>query len=137
MLSYQQQQQLQAAVDAAQAEFRQQLCGMWCEAVFPMLAQEWAVSREMLQRPVLRAGSDALLSGTAVWPLLQGLQAAAAPGTGGGGAAFDALSVSGQAALACYLAVQRVVALVQLQEVSAVGFRRNANAALLWLHAVG
>jgi hypothetical protein len=50
-----------------------------------------------------------------VWPLLQALQAAAASG---GGAAADALSVSGKAALACYLAVQRVVALTQLQEVS-------------------
>jgi hypothetical protein len=88
---------------------------MWCEAVFPMLAQEWPVSREVLQRPVLRAGSDALLSGTTVWPLLQALQAAAASG---GGAAADALSVSGKAALACYLAVQRVVAVTQLQEVS-------------------
>jgi hypothetical protein len=115
LLTSQQQQQLQAAVDAARGEFRQQLHGMWCEAVFPMLAQEWPVSREVLQRPVLRAGSDALLSGTTVWPLLQALQAAAASG---GGAAADALSVSGKAALACYLAVQRVVALTQLQEVS-------------------
>jgi hypothetical protein len=118
LLAPQQQQLLQAAVDAACGEFRQQLRSMWCEAVFPMLAQEWPVSREMLQRPVLRAGSDALLSGTTVWPLLQGLQAAAAAAGGAGaGAAADALSVSGKAALACYLAVQRVVALTQLQEV--------------------
>jgi hypothetical protein len=122
LLNPQQQQLLQAAVDAARREFQQQLRSMWCEAVFPMLAQEWPVSREMLQRPVLRAGSDALLSGTTVWPLLQGLQAAAAAASGAAGAAAAAadaqLSVSGRAALACYLAVQRVVALTQLQEVS-------------------
>jgi hypothetical protein len=124
LLASHQQQQLQAAVDAARGEFRQQLHGMWCEAVFPMLAQEWPVSREMLQRPVLRAGSDALLSGTTVWPLLQRLQAAAAArGASGGGAAADVLSESGKAALACYLAVQRVVALTQLQEVSQQAMR--------------
>ncbi|KAF6253025.1 hypothetical protein COO60DRAFT_1704014 [Scenedesmus sp. NREL 46B-D3] len=54
LLTPQQQHRLQAAVDAARGEFRQQLCSMWCEAVFPMLAQEWPISREVLQRPVLR-----------------------------------------------------------------------------------
>ncbi|KAF8073073.1 ema [Scenedesmus sp. PABB004] len=113
-----------AAVASAAAAFSHQLGSMWCEAVFPLLAAEWAACREALQRPVLRAGADALLSGTAAWPLLLGLQAQAAAGESGGGAppaGLEALSVSGRAALGCFLAVQRVVALTQLRELLASG----------------
>jgi hypothetical protein len=129
VLSSDQQQLVQAAVAAAQHTFRSHLTGMWCEAVFPLVNMEWQTARELIQRPVLRAGADALLTGTAVWPLLAGLQqqqqqgmaagvASTAVGSAAGSkTAWDALSVSAKAGLECYLAVQRVVALTQLQEV--------------------
>lgn len=141
LLSPQQQQLVQAAVDAARADFARQLSGMWCEAVFPMLSSEWPSAREMMQRPVLRAGSEALLSGTAVWPLLVGLQQQQAaqqqqaPAAAARGAAMDALSTSARAGLGCYLAVQRVVALTQLQEVSKAGRMQQLAAAWPYSHS--
>eukprot|EP00775_Hariotina_reticulata_P010403 gene10403-10561_t len=124
VLSSDQQQLVQAALAAAQHAFSAHLVGMWCEAVFPMVTMEWQTAREQIQRPVLRAGGDALLTGPAVWPLLAGLQqqqglgmaSTAAGSAAGSKTAWDALSVSARAGLECYMAVQRVVALTQLQE---------------------
>jgi len=118
VLSGQQQLLLQEALDAAHTGFAQQVSSMWCEAVFPLLALEWPAAREMLLRPVLRAGSTDLLSGTAVWPVLQSLQQQQRQPQQRQGGLVDGQSVSAQAALDCYLAVQRVVALAQIQEVS-------------------
>lgn len=128
VLSGQQQQLLQEALDAAHAGFAQQMSSMWCEAAFPLLALEWPAAREMLLRPVLRAGSTDLLSGTAVWPVLQSLQQQQRQPQQRQGGQVDGQSVSAQAALDCYLAVQRVVALAQIQEVSS---------SLLWRSAYG
>jgi hypothetical protein len=44
-----QQEQLQAALAAARSSFAAQLAGMWCEALFPLLANEWAASREQVR----------------------------------------------------------------------------------------
>jgi hypothetical protein len=126
MLSAEQQQLLQGALDAAHAGFAQQLGSMWCEAVFPLLAVEWPAAREMMVRPVLRASSNDLLSGCGVWPVLRALQQQQQQQGRGQqqgralqhqGSWAEGHSTSAQAALECYLAVQRVVALTQMQEV--------------------
>jgi hypothetical protein len=111
-----QQQQLQAALSAAHAAFTQQLGSMWCEAVFPLLAVEWPAARDMLLRPVLRASSADLLSGLGAWPVLRVLQQQRQQQQQQGSRS-EGHSASAQAALECYLAVQRVVALTQIQEV--------------------
>jgi hypothetical protein len=120
LLSPELQRALQQALAQAHAAFGGQLSSMWCEAVFPMLALEWTAARDMLLRPLLRAGSHALLSGTAAWPLLRAQQRqhqAAAQQQQQAGRSADGLSTSALAALECYAAVQRVVALTQLHEV--------------------
>lgn len=124
VLSAEQQQLLQCALDAAHAGFARQLGSMWCEAVFPLLAVEWPAARDMMVRPVLRASSNDLLSGCGVWPVLQALQQQQqGRGQQQGrqlqhqGSWAEGHSTSAQAALECYSAVQRVVALTQMQEV--------------------
>ncbi|KAI8470983.1 MAG: hypothetical protein J3K34DRAFT_520884 [Monoraphidium minutum] len=112
-----------AALGGAQAAFKAHLGGIWCEALGPMVALEWPAAREQMQRPVLRASSEALLSG----PHACGPAAAAGGGGEGpraGGAAAgkgDGLSQSAREALACYMSVQRVVALLQLSELLSAG----------------
>ena len=120
LLNPEQQHLLQEALDAAHAVFGQQLSSMWCEAVFPLLGVEWPICRDMMLRPVMRASSADLMSGRGVWPVLRALQeqqrqqqqGVRQPQQGEG-----QHSASAQAALECYLAVQRVVALTQVQEV--------------------
>lgn len=102
---------LQRAVASAGADFKAQLQGMWCDAAFPLLVAEWPLSREALLRPVLRASADALLSGSASWQLLRGLLQHSSSNNN------EDLSESGQAALECYAATQRLVALAQMQQV--------------------
>jgi hypothetical protein len=111
-----QQQLLQAALQASHAAFSQQLGSMWCEAVFPLLAVEWPAARDMLLRPVLRASTADLLSGLGAWPVLRVLQQQRQQQQQQGRRA-EGHSASAQAALECYLAVQRVVALTQIHEV--------------------
>jgi hypothetical protein len=111
-----------AALEAAQLELREHVLGIWCEALGPMVALEWPTAREGLQRPVLRASSEALLSGPHACAPAAAVHAAAGGGGGGGGSGSGAgrgegLSQSAQAALAAYLAAQRVVGLLQLKEV--------------------
>jgi hypothetical protein len=118
---------LAAALAAAQVEFGDHVTGIWCEALGPMVALEWPAAREGLQRPVLRASSEALLSGPhACGPSISVRRQSNAdvlggPGAGGGGGAAakaeGSLSQSARGALAAYVAVQRVVALLQLKEV--------------------
>jgi hypothetical protein len=124
VLTPEQQHLLQGALDAAHAAFAQQLGSMWCEAVFPLLALEWPAARDMMLRPVLRASSSDLLSGCGVWPVLRALQQQQQQrGQQQGrqlqqqGSWCEGHSESAQAALESYLAVQRVVALTQIQEV--------------------
>jgi hypothetical protein len=104
---------LGAALEAAQVELREHVTGIWCEALGPMVALEWPTAREGLQRPMLRASSEALLSG----PHACAPAAAVYTAAGGGGAKDDGLSQSARAALAAYLVVHRVVGLLQLKEV--------------------
>lgn len=115
---------LESALQVAQEGLKGHVAGIWCEALGPMVALEWPAAREQLQRPVLRASSDALLSG----PHACGPAAAAhggsgggARGAGGGGGKGEALSQSARWALASYLAVQRVVGLTQLRELLCTG----------------
>lgn len=105
---------LHTAVESARQAFINELGGMWCEAVFPMLTLEWPSAREMLLRPVLRASSEALLSGPHAYPLLQ------TRSLNGTGQVTDStgLSQSARSALRSYYCVQRLVASLQLQEVS-------------------
>lgn len=133
-LQPEQQEQVAAALEAAQGVFLGQMSSMWCEALFPMLANEWATTREQVLRPVLRASTEGLLCGSQCYPLLSKAPApaAAAAGSVAPGAAPAAarasaalapgqepgLSQSARSALSAYWAVQRVVALKQLNEVS-------------------
>lgn len=143
VLSAEQQQLLQSALDAAHAGFARQLGSMWCEAVFPLLAVEWPAARDMMVRPVLRASSNDLLSGSGVWPVLRALQQQQQQQGRGQqqqgrqlqhqGSWAEGLSTSAQAALECYLAVQRVVALTQMQEVRR---RRQGHVQSVCLHPV-
>ncbi|GBF91765.1 hypothetical protein Rsub_04069 [Raphidocelis subcapitata] len=108
---------VEAALLEARAGLRGRVGGLWCEALGPMVALEWPSARDALQRPLLRASSEALLSG----PHATGPAAAAAAGRGGGGGKGDGLSQSARSALEAYLAVQRVVALLQLRELLTTG----------------
>lgn len=129
VLTAEQQLVLQGALDAAHAGFAQQLGSMWCEAVFPLLAVEWPAARDIMLRPVLRASSNDLLSGCGVWPVLKALQqqqqqrGQQARQLQQQGSLAEGQSASAQAALECYLAVQRVVALTQVQEVGELQYQ--------------
>ena len=124
---------MQQQVQQVQQQFCRALGGMWCEALVPMVAMEWPAAREMLLRPVLRASTEALLSGSYAHPLLQ-QGGGGGGGVGGGGSVRDSpspvlgfvregLSVSAKEAVASYSCVQRVVALQQIEEVGGVGER--------------
>jgi hypothetical protein len=116
---------MQQQVQQAQQQFCRALGGMWCEALVPMVAMEWPAAREMLLRPVLRASTEALLSGSHAHPLLLQQQGS---GLGGGrglgdspspvlGVVREGLSVSAREAVGSYCCVQRVVALQLIEEV--------------------
>jgi hypothetical protein len=129
-LSPQQHHQLQTALSAAQTALLEELSSMWCEAVFPIMSNEWPTAREATLRPVLRASSDALLSGPSLYPLCK-------PRPVNGSQREVTLSTSAQAALRTLYAVQRAVALLQMKEV------RGGGAVLCWpvlrmsCHAMG
>jgi len=105
---------LESALLAAQLAFGDHVTGIWCEALGPMVGLEWPAAREGLQRPVLRASSEALLSGPHACGPTASVKRQSDEGSGGKG---DGLSQSARAALSAYVSVQRVVALVQLKEV--------------------
>jgi hypothetical protein len=111
-LTAHQQQRLQTALSAAQTALLEELSGMWCEAVFPIISNEWPAAREGTLRPVLRASSDTLLGGPALYPLCMPCPLGAAAAQ-----AEPPLSSSARAALRVLYAVQRAVALLQLKEV--------------------
>lgn len=101
------------AVHAALHAALLELDGMWCEAIFTLLCLEWPVAAAAITRPSLRAASDALMDGPHLHPTPPappGAPPTAANATG----RHLGLGASAAAALRTHLAVQRLVALLQL-----------------------
>jgi hypothetical protein len=125
-LEQQLQQEVATQMASVRGAFQLQLGGMWCDALVPLVTREWGPAREQLLRPVLRASSEALLSGPSVHQLLasSGLAGGGGGGSGSGsgsGSGGGSLSVSAVAAVEGYAVVQRWVALEQLQQVRGGG----------------
>lgn len=123
--------QLQHALDEAASRVLDEISGMWCDAIFPVICMDWAPAADAVSRPILRASAEALMVGPHLYPpraegsALPGSSLGAAAAAGRQNAAAVAqmmgLSTSAAAALHVYHAVQRLVAMLQLRQLLSQG----------------
>ncbi|KAG2445623.1 hypothetical protein HXX76_000233 [Chlamydomonas incerta] len=104
-----------AAVSAASAVL-DEVGGMWTDALVSMMALEWPAAYEGVTRPNLRTGAENLIAGPHLYPRQTGRGLSSISGRNDQG-----LSGSAVAALHCYHAVCRLVALLHLHNVLATG----------------
>lgn len=108
---------LQAALETTQVALLEELNGMWCEAIFPLIAAEWTQAREGLLHPRLKASAEGLVAGVHTCPINQSFGTASMSSR----RLEEGLSQSARSAVRQVHAVQRLVALAQLQELLTVG----------------
>lgn len=123
--------QLQHALDEAASRVLDEISGMWCDAIFPLICMDWAPAADTVSRPILRASAEALMVGPHLYPpraegsALPGSSHGAAGAAGRQNAAAVAqmmgLSTSAAAALHVYHTVQRLVAMLQLRQLLSQG----------------
>ena len=109
-----QQQALAAAADRLRGRLHQQLQGPWCDALSPLVAAEWARTRQV----ILRSGAGSLHFAVYTWMqavLVQELQWQLSGRAAREAAPALPANDAAVAAKQAYLTVQSLVAVVQLQ----------------------